>query len=158
MENQLQYCNEVDLYRAETMNHMKQVKRLILMLEDKGSFSGASINEIFYRIHRIKVTSSQLKIYNLTTLTQSFEDLTYYLCVKKPRDISFTILSVLTFELIDFIKAETDYMTMENDTERDASILNETVNAFLFVYNEGDVIINNKVEEELYQNLKNTFN
>jgi chemotaxis protein histidine kinase CheA len=158
MENQLRCCKEVDLYREETINHLKLIKRLILMQEDKGRFSGASINEIFYRIHRIKEISSHLNIYYLKALTQSFEDLIYYLCVKKPGDISFAILSVLTFELIDFIKAEADNMTMDYDTERDASILNETVNAFLFVYNEGDVIINNKVEEELYQDIKNTIN
>jgi len=126
-----QYVNEpmLDLFIFESMQLIEQMELLIISNE-KSSYTPDAINEIFRIMHTIKGSSAMMLFNNISTLAHSMEDLFFVLREDKPQNVDYLELSDLVLEGLDFIKVEIIKIKNGDETDGDPSELIKSLRVF----------------------------
>jgi chemotaxis protein histidine kinase CheA len=150
MDSLFSSYSDYNIFANNTLIQVKLIQNAIISIEKDRSFRKNIINKIYQAIHSVKISSELSRADNISVLMQALEDLFYYLWVKKPCDIDFSVLSVLVFEAVDYVRTELEGIKGDADGCVAVSELVDTLKAFLFVLNHEDIHITRQAEEDLY--------
>lgn len=134
----------LEIYIYETSTFLDQMEQVIINSEKEEKLSDEAINEIFRFMHTIKGSSAMMLFNNIATLAHQLEDLFYFIRETKPKVISFSTLSDLALEVVDFIKVEVNKIKNRDEPDGDSS---EIVKALVALLEE--MKLNNNIESEI---------
>jgi two-component system chemotaxis sensor kinase CheA len=145
------YTNEplLDMFLFETSQLIEQLEQIILICEREQYFTLDAINEIFRIMHTIKGSSAMMMFHGISTLAHSIEDLFHFFREEKPQNINFPDLSDLILASIDFIKAETEKITLGLPADGNPRELDNKLVQFLNTLKEDNPAANNGTVPEV---------
>jgi two-component system chemotaxis sensor kinase CheA len=121
----------MDVFLFETEQLIGQLEECILNSERAGGYSEDSVHEIFRIMHTIKGSASMMMYQNISSLAHAMEDLFYYIRDEKPVDLSYSVLTDLILEGIDYIKVEVEKIKNGDDLDGDFSGLIQQIEVYL---------------------------
>ena len=121
----------MEVYIFETTQNLEQLEQVIICSEKNGGFTTDDVSEIFRFMHTIKGSSAMMLFNNIEMVAHAMEDIFYFIREQKPRDLDFSAVSDLVLECVDFIKAEINKITNQNDADGKPEFLIEQLNLFL---------------------------
>ena len=121
----------MEVYIFETSQNLEQLEQVIICSEKNGGFSPDDVSEIFRFMHTIKGSSAMMLFDNIEKVAHAVEDIFYFIREQQPEGLDFSAVSDLVLECVDFIKAEVNKITNQNDADGDPVFLIESLKHFL---------------------------
>ncbi len=121
----------MEVYIFETTQNLEQLEQVIICSEKNGGFSPDDVSEIFRFMHTIKGSSAMMLFDNIEKVAHAVEDIFYFIREQKPEGLDFSAVSDLVLDCVDFIKAEINKITTNNDADGDPVLLLESLKRFL---------------------------
>ncbi|MBU4440704.1 MAG: chemotaxis protein CheA [Acetobacterium sp.] len=121
----------MEVYIFETTQNLEQLEQVIICSEKSGGFTPDDVSEIFRFMHTIKGSSAMMLFNNIETVAHAIEDIFYFIREQKPQGLDFSAVSDLVLECVDFIKAEINKITNNNDVDGDPAFLIDSLKLFL---------------------------
>lgn len=121
----------LDMYIFETAQNIEQLETAILSSEKSKCYTPNAINEIFRIMHTIKGSSAMMLFNNISSLAHSIEDLFFYLREQKDHNASYSTISDLVLEGVDFIKVKLQKIKKGDSADGDCSILIQNIKEYL---------------------------
>ncbi|ACL76651.1 chemotaxis protein CheA [Ruminiclostridium cellulolyticum] len=105
----------LEIYLYETDQLIEQLETIIIESEKIGNYTSETINEIFRIMHTIKGSSAMMFFNEISTLAHTLEDLFFFIRKEKNQYVSFSAISDIVLDGVDFIKVELEKIK-RNDT------------------------------------------
>ncbi|MGE5415474.1 MAG: chemotaxis protein CheW [Acidobacteriota bacterium] len=120
----------LDLFIYETMQLLDELEQSIIDSEKNGGISSC-INEIFRIMHTVKGSAAMMMLDGIAALAHALEDLYFYLREENPLVESYSEITDLSLQVVDFIKTEINKLETGQMVDGDGSKLIDSIKGYL---------------------------
>lgn len=121
----------LEVFIYETNQILDNIEKVVIDVEDTGSYNNESINEVFRGMHTIKGAAGMMMYDNMSKLAHALEDLFDMLRSDDKVPYDTQVVTDLTLDTIDFLKEEMISVEAKKSVDTDPSTVIGKINNYM---------------------------